>query len=148
MKPEIWGPHAWMFIHAISVQYPQSPSEDEKKAMIQFLESLQYLLPCTICSENYKKHLKLIDLHKAVRSKDNLIVALNDLHNMVNRINNKKVYSKVEHIMELNKQFTTMNNNHNIKKSNMLFVIIGILFISTIYFKRKYTVCRSASSEN
>ena len=22
MKPEIWGPHAWMFLHSITLEYP------------------------------------------------------------------------------------------------------------------------------
>ena len=30
MDPLIWGPHAWFFLHSITLVYPDNPSEQEK----------------------------------------------------------------------------------------------------------------------
>ena len=30
MEPEIWGPHAWQFLHSITLSYPDNPTFEDK----------------------------------------------------------------------------------------------------------------------
>ena len=30
MEPKVWGPGAWLFLHSITMNYPENPSETEK----------------------------------------------------------------------------------------------------------------------
>ena len=101
MNPKIWGPPGWIFLHSIAYGYPNDPTPDEKKAAINFFNSLGHMLPCKTCSELYKKDLVLFkktnELKKAVENKTNLIKFINLIHNNVSKSLNKKQYSDVEY---------------------------------------------------
>ena len=36
IKPSIWGPHGWKFLHYVSLGYPDSPSYEDKSNYKQF----------------------------------------------------------------------------------------------------------------
>jgi len=84
IAPHVWGPHGWRFMHAVALAYPESPSEEEKKAAFQFFSSLEYLLPCESCKNNYRKELQTFPLQPALASKQKLNEWLTALHNSVN----------------------------------------------------------------
>ena len=41
MEPNIWGPSAWIFLHTITLQYPEKPTDDDKKKYYVFFNSLK-----------------------------------------------------------------------------------------------------------
>ena len=127
MNPKKWGPSGWIFIHSIVYGYSDNPSKEEQKAMVDFLTSLQHILPCKTCSELYKKDIKLLPkLKDIVGNKELVINWLNKMHNKVNENLNKPTYSNEEY-----KNYY-LNNNSN---SNLyLIFILIIVFISVIYF--------------
>ena len=91
MDPVIWGPHLWVFLHSMSFAYGKNrlaPTDDEKKGMYQFLQSLQYVLPC-VCKFNYARHFKKSPPRLDTRK--DLFQWLVELHNTVNLDYNKKM---------------------------------------------------------
>jgi predicted helicase len=77
ITPEVWGPYGWKFMHFVALAYPQKPTADDKKNYKTFFESIQNILPCALCSNNYKKHLLELPLTDSVlESNVNLIRAL------------------------------------------------------------------------
>lgn len=97
--PETWGPHIWKGLHFITLAYPSEPTEENKKQYKTFFESIQYVLPCSKCSNNYKDHLKELPLDdNALKNKENLVKWAIDLHNIVNKSNGKKEYGYEEAI--------------------------------------------------
>ena len=54
IAPHVWGPHGWKFMHAVALAYPENPSAEEKKAAFQFFSSLEYMLPCESCKQNFR----------------------------------------------------------------------------------------------
>lgn len=91
IAPHVWGPHGWKFMHAVALAYPEKPSMEEKKAAAQFFSSLEYLLPCESCKQNYRKELQAFPLTPALESKQKLNEWLTELHNSVNKRLNKTV---------------------------------------------------------
>ncbi len=83
IAPHVWGPHAWRFLHAVALAYPESPSAEEKKAAFQFFSTLQYMLPCESCKNNFKKELQMFPLEPALESKQKLNEWLTAVHNSV-----------------------------------------------------------------
>ena len=67
--PDAWGPHAWKFLHYVSLGYSSNPTREEKEKYKSFFLLLQDVLPCSICREHFKenyfqqlisnKHLKI-----------------------------------------------------------------------------------------
>ena len=74
MKPEIWGPCAWIFLHSITLNYPNIPDIKEKNNMKNFIYSLAEILPCIKCKNNFKSHLQRYPLDDNIlNSRKNLV---------------------------------------------------------------------------
>lgn len=98
--PEIWGPHAWAFIHLMIISEKEPLDKSRLKYYKQFFDLLTNLLPCEKCRLHLKDNLtKLKDITK-IKSKKELFNWSVDLHNMVNKITNKPEYGHKE-MMEL-----------------------------------------------
>ena len=136
-NPKIWGPHAWFFLESVTMAYPTKPSFDEKKAAEQFFNSLQFMIPCDKCRNNYKLHLKKYPLtSKILSSRDNLFMWLVDVHNSVNSKKTNRSYD--ETFQYYNKQYNfeideniTENKSENkpCKFKNFLFYLLMISII-------------------
>ena len=51
MDPNIWGPSGWLFLHTITLMYPENPNPIEQKQYYDLFHSLQYTLPCPSCRD-------------------------------------------------------------------------------------------------
>ena len=96
IKPDIWGPHGWKFMHYVSLGYPSNPSEEDKRNYKNFYTSLQHILPCAKCAQNYSHNLKKYPIDNHLGSRDTLIRWVIDIHNQVNNELGKKEYTYIE----------------------------------------------------
>ena len=125
MRPEVWGPHAWMFLHSITLEYPDEPTDKDKQDMITFIGVLGDVLPCKKCRINFKTHVDKYPLdNKALESKKNLVKWLIDIHNCVNGVKQCKELSYEDALQELLK-----NYNNSTSSSKYIYIFIFILFI-------------------
>ena len=53
-----WGPGLWTSIHCMSFNYPEKPSEEDKKLYSTFFNLLGEMLPCVYCRKSYKTYIK------------------------------------------------------------------------------------------
>ena len=97
--PKIWGRQAWHFIHMVALSYPDIPSEEDKKNYLRFFQSLPHALPCPICGEHFKGHMEKIPPRLDTRK--DLFEWTVDVHNEVNKLNQKRVISYEQAIDEL-----------------------------------------------
>ena len=86
MDPEIWGSHAWIFLHTITLNYPKNPTLYDKKIYKNFFENLDKILPCTWCAHNYRIHMNKYPIQNYLGTKKNLVKWLIIMHNEVNKI--------------------------------------------------------------
>lgn len=143
MKPEVWGPHAWIFLHSVTFDYPDDPSESIKEQYKSFFESLQIVLPCDMCRNHFKENLKKFPLTKNVlKSRKNLIEWLIDIHNNVNQSNNKP---KLQY-QDVVKKYLDYYEGNDIKDppkcvspsiSSNIIVIISILLMTIFILKKR-----------
>ena len=118
MGSEVWGPNGWKFMHSIAMFCPLLPNEDERQHYKTFFESLQHVLPCKACSESYKKNLKVLPLtDELLKNRETILNWTIDIHNLVNKELNKKIYTKEEALQLIYSNFSsvpikpTMNMN-------------------------------------
>ena len=137
MEPNIWGPGAWTFLHSITFQYPEIPSDIEKQKYYVFFNSLKNVLPCPICRGHYESNLETLPIRLDTRQ--DLIEWLIDVHNEVNRMNNKKIYSYNEVYEIYNKMYDNKpkNNSDKVDYFYILF-IIGVCIIGYYYYQNYY----------
>ena len=89
LDPNIWGPHAWKFMHFVSLGYPENPTQNNKHLYKNFYYSLKDILPCEKCRNNYTKNITENPIDQHLENKDSLIKWVIDIHNKVNLELNK-----------------------------------------------------------
>ena len=91
MLTSVWGPSLWHSLHTISFNYPTNPSLNDKKNYLNFFKSLEHILPCRYCRENYKQNIKTVPLNmKTMENRHSLSKWLYELHEEINRLLHKK----------------------------------------------------------
>jgi len=83
-------------MHYVSLGYPEHPTATDKNHYKDFYESLQNILPCSACSQNYTLNLREIPIDKSLDSRDDLIKWVTDIHNKVNQETGKTILDHEE----------------------------------------------------
>jgi hypothetical protein len=150
MEPNIWGKHAWIFLHSVSMNYPDNPTNDDRKNYKNFFENLRFILPCEVCKKHYSKHIQSKPIEHSLHSKKKLVEWVIEVHNQVNislnkptmsydqvidlykKIYNNSTYSdkiKInldnnENILMNNSNLNTDNTSNNYLENNIIIIII------------------------
>ena len=136
----VWGPSAWTFLHTLTFNYPDNPTNQDKQHYFNFFNSLKHVLPCEKCKKHYKENY--INLKNNLNSKDDLVNWLIDIHNEVNKKNGKIIWSYSD---VYNKYQNMYNISNTINNFLILFIIlivfIFIFFLFNIYHGKK-TSCK------
>jgi len=117
LGPNIWGPRLWQALHMISIGYPNKPDDEQKKNYKHFFKNFYQVIPCTICSNNYKKHLEELPItDNVMENRQNLSKWVIDIHNIVNKELGK---TTIEHDDALVLIYNNFNKpQEHISKSN------------------------------
>jgi len=131
---KIWGPQAWTFLHTITLNYPDNPTNQDKNNYYSFFSNLKHVLPCEKCKNHYNENFNKYNLEQNLNSKDDLVKWLIDIHNEVNKSNDKKIWTYDEVYNEYNNIYNPSNTVNNI----IIFVIILIFFIFIFFLFNIY----------
>ena len=150
MDTTIWGPPFWFTLHTISLNYPDNPTYTVRQHHLLFFESLKSILPCSICRNHYKEFLKNHPLSPYLDNNKSLTRWVLDLHNNVNKLNNKKIwtmkemknyyeniYNNKEHFkcsFKLKEKGTKEKFKYN-SASNILIIILFVIIFCLYIFK-------------
>jgi len=129
IKPYIWGPSGWKFIHYISFGYPNNPTDEDKINYKNFYNNLQYVLPCKKCSINYNKNITEHPIDNHLEDRDSLVKWLIDIHNKVNEESNKKQLD-YQTAIDI---YLSGKNYDNLFNSNIFLLLILIIIVLMIY---------------
>lgn len=140
MEPQIWGKHAWIFLHSITMTYPENPSNDDKKTYKIFFESLDKILPCIVCRKNYRKHISNVPIDSFLHSRRSIVEWLINIHNQTNIMHNKPTmeYDQVINLYKKIYKKESIDTEQNIEKSTCIsdnsykYIIFILLIIIAI----------------
>ena len=96
MNTTFWGPSGWEFLHTLTFIYPESPSYNDKVKMQNFMNSINYILPCKYCRISFTKYSKSLPIHDYLESREKMIVWLYKIHNKVNKKLRKQGFCKYD----------------------------------------------------
>ena len=145
MDPKIWGPGAWTFLHSVTLNYPDTPSQQDKNEYADFFYSLANILPCSICQNHFRNNLNELPIKLYLQSKNTLVEWLFEIHNRINVETKKKIIT----LQEFKKIYKDIYNKSSesltyYKRKNkiqkiiiyiLLFVIVAIILIHKQYHK-------------
>ena len=130
----IWGPPAWTFLHTVTFNYPENPTEDDKRNFYNFFDSLQHVLPCEKCKGHYKQNIQKYNLKNNLGSRQELVKWLIDLHNDINKDNGKPVWS----YSEVYNKYQNMYKSGSLMNKVLIFVILCIVLILIFFLFNIY----------
>ena len=91
MLTTVWGPSLWHYLHVMSFNYPIHPTQQDKQNYLQFMLTLQYVLPCKYCRMNLQKNYKQLPITmKNMVNRETFSRYVYDLHELVNKMLHKK----------------------------------------------------------
>jgi hypothetical protein len=91
MLTTVWGPPMWHYLHTMSFNYPVNPTDEDKSNYTNFMLSLQYVLPCKYCRINLTTNYRQLPLTmEKLKNRESFSRYVYDLHELVNRMLNKK----------------------------------------------------------
>lgn len=92
LMTKIWGPPGWLFLHCVTMGYPNKLNLTDKKHLFRkdetkkFFESLGNVLPCRYCRDSYNEYIQKVPITDDIlSSRENLAKWLYDIHNLVNK---------------------------------------------------------------
>ena len=92
MQTSKWGPSAWNYLHTLTFNYPENPTDDNKKYYYELFNNLKFTLPCKYCRESYSIFFKYININNYLNDRMGITYWLFIIHNIVNyKLNKKKV---------------------------------------------------------
>jgi hypothetical protein len=147
----VWGPHAWRFLHYISLGYPENPTEEDKNNYRNFFISIKNILPCSLCSHHYEENYNMMPLTYDILSNKELLVRwVIDIHNIVNKSKGKRVIPYEEAILLITspeqntvipvEENSTITSNITSNNNNSYFILLSILcglIVIAIIYKKK-----------
>ena len=146
MLPNIWGPSLWVYLHLISINYPDKPSNKDISTHHHLLKYLGLTLPCDICKNHYFKYMTHEKVKSGLLSKKNFIELIWSMHNEVNKNTGKskmefnKFLDQYDKIIKLGKEdhFNIFKFRENRGKSKFIFVSLLIIMIIIVILNFYY----------
>lgn len=138
INPQYWGGAGWKFMHYITLAYPNKPNENDKRNIKQYFTTVGSVLPCESCRINYYKHLKKYPItNDVLLTRHSLVEWLMNIHNEVNKIHGKRLYS----INDLYDEYLDSKEPQIMCNSTYLIFLFLSLIVLVIYY-----ICKQRSS--
>lgn len=121
---KVWGPMGWITLHSISVAYPDTPSQEDKRILEEFMNAFGSCITCIHCKNHFIS--MFADYKSKVptwkNSKKDLFLAICRMHNAVNKRLDKPQPRTVAECIDFLKRATayTTQSEFREKYSNYL----------------------------
>ena len=124
MLTSVWGPPMWHYLHTMSFNYPVNPTPEDKKHYMDFIITLQYVLPCKYCRMNLTNNFKKKPLQMChMENRDTFSRYIYELHEIVNKMLHKTSHLSYCEVRERYEHFRSRCTEEkpkifNFKKTN------------------------------
>lgn len=90
----VWGPVLWYLLHYISFNYPDNPTHVQKINYRKFILSLEKVLPCGKCRENFHKNISEHPFTtKDLENSNKFAFWMYQFHNVINENTKESSYT-------------------------------------------------------
>ncbi|KAL5965263.1 FAD-linked sulfhydryl oxidase ALR [Taenia solium] len=84
------GRATWALLHTMAAYYPVTPTKEEMKSMISFINEFSNFFPCKYCADDFKKNIGIYP--PDVRSREAFSGWMCLQHNLVNKKTGKPLF--------------------------------------------------------
>ncbi len=129
----IWAYSFWSAFYFLMLLYPDQPTLEEQKTLVDFFTGAAHHLPCRVCRSHFIKHLPTLNEGKL--SRVNLAKWLFNVHNDVNQRTGKPILSweeSVEAVRKLSLGLKSGACSHRNSNAVPLWGIVVIAFVCIV----------------
>lgn len=92
-----WAPLTWYMFHKLSYEYKESENDSYKSHYISFFQRMKTIIPCKTCRGHFIENTGVEENKiESNITKENVFPWTVRLHNLVNKMHHKKIYSVEE----------------------------------------------------
>lgn len=91
---KVWGQYLWRLLHTLTYSYNTKMPDELKGKYIRFFHVLKDFIPCPICRNHYTQRMTKNPPENNMKTTDDFVSWLNNLHNEVNAGLGKPLVSK------------------------------------------------------
>ena len=124
IEKKIWGPSTWLYLHTLTLSYPENPDNNDKNRFYNFFHNM--ILPCQNCEKDFKNLLKKYPIEYNLSSKKELVNWLINIHNIVNKKLDKYDNYNYKDMIDFVKNGVNKNYT-NIYQYMFIFLIIFVV---------------------
>jgi len=84
MDPAFWGRSTWTYLHTLSFNYPEKPTENDRLKYYNYFQQLPDFLPCPSCADSFRIYLKYIPIDNYLNDIYGITFWLYIIHFIVN----------------------------------------------------------------
>lgn len=84
MKPEIWGPHYWFFLHTMAYTYPETPNEIIKRKYYDSIMNFPLFIPDEKIGKKFAELLDAYPCQTYMNCRESFVRWVHCIHNKVN----------------------------------------------------------------
>lgn len=143
LKPQIWGPHYWFFLHTLAFNYPLFPNSVTKKKYYEFIMNFPLFIPHTKSSDDFCALLDKYPVTPYLDSRKSFIKWVHFIHNRINeklqlpQVDLEKFKTEYFHLYRektsKSKKTNFIDDLRNFLKAYM-FYLLFLLLCSCIYY--------------
>lgn len=135
MDPEVWGPHVWIFLHSVTLNYPIKPTDVDKQNIQNFFIVVPEILPCPKCREHFRGHYSKNPLtDEILSSKEKLVKWLISIHNSVNKMNGKPEMTYESFLKMYDEMYNRKPQCNDYMRIIYILIIILIIIMIPVIF--------------
>ena len=86
----------WRFLHSLTWIFSENPTTDERRLFYIMFDNVKHYIECPKCIEHWEVHIKNIN----TTSRRELVEWLFNVHNSINKQQNKQIKQKKEFLNE------------------------------------------------
>jgi hypothetical protein len=133
LDPDVWGPHYWYFLHAITLTYPKYPNAITKKKYYDFVHTIPSFIPVENMASTFSKLLDEYPVTPYLDSRKAFVSWMHFIHNKINKILEKPQYPISQLYSEFSKSKQIKNIQFILWREKICYCII-LFLISGIAF--------------
>lgn len=92
--PTLWGNDYWIFLHLITLAYPEDPINEHKEIYKNFFHNL--VLPCKNCQDDYDIQISNLDINNYLSNNQSLFKWIIIIQNKIYEKLNKNIVIKTD----------------------------------------------------
>ena len=102
MDPAFWGRSTWTYLHTLTFNYPENPTDNDKLKYYNYFKQLPDFLPCPSCASSFKIYFEYIPITDYLDDIHGITFWLYIIHFIVNsKLNKKNRPPKVQKLIDI-----------------------------------------------